>query len=82
MTETTKTFEFDVTLDELIEANGVEGFNDILDERLSQNPEFDGIIPTDISYDPLTVWPGDTALITIRATFIPDSISGETDDED
>lgn len=83
MTETTATFEFDVTLDDLVEANGIEGLNDILDERLAQDPlgRFEGVIASDISYEPLSVTPGDTGLITIVATFTPDSLTGESDDE-
>lgn len=82
MTATTATLEFDVTLDDLMEANGAEGLNDILDQRMSQNPEFEGVMPTDIAYEPLFVSPGDTALITIRATFTPESYFGEADEED
>lgn len=75
-------FIFDVTLDDLLEADGVEGLNNILEERMLQNPEFEGVLPTDISYEPQFVTPGDIGLITIIATFTPDSIYGETDEED
>lgn len=83
MTETATTFEFDVSLDDLLYAEGAAGLNDILDERMAQKPEdFYGIMATDISYEPLFVTPGDTGLITIRATFTPESLYGETRGED
>lgn len=75
-------FIFDVTLDDLLDADGVEGLNNILEERMTQDPEFEGVLPTDISYEPQFVTPGDVGLITIIATFTPDSIYGETDDDD
>lgn len=75
-------FIFDVTLDDLLDADGVEGLNNILEERMAQNPEFAGVLPTDISYEPQFVTPGDIGLITIIATFTPDSIYGDNDDDD
>lgn len=80
MTETTKTFEFDVTLDDLLYVNGAGGLNEVLDFRMGNDPEFEGIIATDISYEAVLLSPGDTALITIRATFTPDPMFGEDED--
>lgn len=80
-------FEFDVTLDDLLYANGLEGLNDILDERMAAKPEdFYGVMPTDISYELKSVTTGDEGLglITIVATFTPESLYGdyEADEED
>jgi hypothetical protein len=77
------TFEFDVTLDELLDAEGIEGLNDILDDRLASQ----GIshIPTDIGYTVVKHHPGGeenpSGLITIIATYIADDM-GEEDEDD
>lgn len=75
-----KTFEFTVTPDDLIEANGLEGLNEILDEQMTAA----GLqhIATDISYKFKTLVEGNTydALITVIAIYTPDDMYG--DDED
>lgn len=84
MATTPTTFEFDVTLDDLLYAEGVAGLNDILDERMTNDPQarFEGQMATDISYEALTVTPGDTNIITISATFTPDYLYGEPDEDE
>lgn len=76
-----RTLEFDVTLEDLVEAGGLEGLNEILDQRMSQRPEFEGMIATDISYEAVSVSPGDVNLIVIVATFTPDPLYAEDEDE-
>jgi hypothetical protein len=84
MTATPATFEFDVSLDDLLYAEGAAGLNDILDERMSNDPlgRFEGKIATDISYQPVLVTPGDNGLITIIATFTPEALDGADEDEE
>lgn len=70
-------FEFDVTLDELLESKGPKGLNNLLDRRMSQDPEYDYSIATQISYEPVLVTPGNPPLMTIRATFTLASLSSK-----
>lgn len=76
-----KTFEFTVTPDDLIDANGLEGLNEILDEQMMAA----GIqhSATDISYKFKTMVEGTTydALITVAAVYMPDFLFGD-DEED
>lgn len=78
-----KTFEFDVTLEDLLYANGVEGLNDILDSRMADR----GIqhSATDIGYKVVRLYPvteeGVEGLITIIATYVPDYMGYEDEDE-
>ena len=83
MTATPTTITFDVTLDELLYAEGAAGLNDILDERMTNDPQarFEGQMATDISYEAVSVSPGDISLITISATFTPDYLYGEPDED-
>lgn len=67
------TFEFDVTFEELLYAEGAAGLNEILDERMADQ----GIqhTATDIGYQVIKHTPGEegtSGLITIIATYIPD----------
>lgn len=68
----TKTFEFDVTMADLLDADGLNGLNEILDERMADR----GIqhTATDISYDLTGLHREDGAegLLTIVATYVPD----------
>jgi hypothetical protein len=77
----TQSFEFEVTVDDLIEVNGVEGLNEILDERMGEA----GIkhTATDIGYE-VTKMTNKTGLITITATYLPDfeAFGGEDDEDD
>lgn len=67
----TKTFEFDVTVEDLLDADSLAGLNAILDERMASQ----GIqhTATDISYEVKRMHEEDGAdpLIIIVATYIP-----------
>lgn len=75
-----ETFEFTVTPDDLIYAQGLEGLNEILDEQMTAA----GLThtATDIFYEFKTLVEGTTydALITVVATYTPDDLYG--DDEE
>lgn len=76
----TKTFEFDVTVEDLLDADGVAGLNEILDERMASQ----GIqhTATDIGYEVKRMHKEDGAdpLIIIVATYIPDFEGVDEDD--
>lgn len=77
----TKTFEFDVTLEELAESGGMDGLNDILDSRLSDRGF--SHIPSDIDYRAIGLIPGDDThegIITILATYTPDYMGMDEED--
>lgn len=78
----TRTFEFTVTPDDLLEANGVAGLNEILDEQMElANLQHTA---TDISYSFKTLVEGETydATITVIATYVPDYLDGEDGDDE
>jgi hypothetical protein len=72
------TIQFEISIDDLLETSGVEGLNRFLDERLREcmalDPEFDGVLPTDVIYTPLSVTPGDDGLIVVVADFTSELI--------
>ena len=68
------TFDFNVSLDDLLYTPGLEGLNEILDNRLEQDPSFEGVIATDISYETVSATPGPSGTITIRAIFTPEDL--------
>lgn len=77
----TKTFEFDVTLDELVESGGMDGLNDILESRLSDQGF--SYIPSGIDYRAIGLTPGDDTqegIITILATYTPDYMGMDEED--
>lgn len=73
-----KTFDFDVTFEELLWMQGAGGMNEVLDERMEQA----GLqaTATDISYEAHKM-DNKTGMITVRATYTPDSDFDE-DSED
>jgi len=77
------TFEFDVTLDELVDSGGMDGLNDILESRLSDKGF--SYIPSGIDYRAIGLVAGDDThegIITILATYVPDYMDADEDDID
>lgn len=74
-----KTFDFTVTPDDLLDADGVAGLNDILDEQMTAA----GInhMATDITYKFKTMVEGTTydAMLRVTAVYVPDDLY--SDDE-
>ena len=63
-----QTFDFDVTMYDLVEAEGIDGLNEILDERMAAQG-IDGYA-ADVSYWPINLdVQGDQHMLTIRAKF-------------
>lgn len=75
-----KTFDFDVTFEELLWMQGAGGMNEVLDERMEQA----GLkhTATDISYEARKMT-NKTGMITVRATYVPDSdFDADAEDND
>lgn len=72
------TFDFDVTFEELLWMQGAGGLNEVLDERMEQA----GLkhMATDIAYEAHKMT-NKTGMITVRATYTPDSDFDEDDKE-
>lgn len=74
-----ETFDFTVTPDDLLDANGLEGLNEILDEQMAAA----GIthMATDITYKFKNMVEGTTydAMLRVTAVYVPDNLY--SDDE-
>ena len=69
-----KTFQFEISLDELVWLEGMQGMNDLLDEKMTQAGL--GEIATDISYAIIklnvSADGNENNTVTVEATYLPD----------